>query len=725
MSILKKNQNKRSELGELVAEIETAMNESGTKYASATNVTSVISLESLNESDAIAITGVAEDLTAVLNTAIEDVGNATESLGLEGISPQQVEAGVMIALASGDPASYARAATAGTVHGKSGIKTSVPTTAGIAGSLDMRDSVAMEAFDNTELAKMIPYSIAFNIRATRQDEFVETFYPTTVVSPENGGLDITIDFVSVFNTVKRSTRGESTDFNQRNLLDAVTDASILADESTDLVPFLQADGSNADLFVDPALVAPTVRVISDVNVPTAPLAIGKELDLIGASNHPGLIGANVLDSTDSLDPRLFIENTYLANPWDNAGTPAVDVFKFNVSRLPRSGFVSSIEGSGRELTLNFPSNAIIIDAATLTVDGVAPGSLTDIATGDLSVRLGVNLSGNAHAEFGTVQVISAPVTVIDIIDVDGKAIAKDAGVGLAIVNALADMHVFGYDLNASRTNSNRRTRGLLLNNNQQTERAAIALGAPISIPVPVGSNNEAADLESLINAARIRNINNGVTTLLNYADSLRSYVSNVRSGRNSGNVEGIAQYVVNPFYEEITLDLTTALNSIRSKDRAEDVSSALINAIRDLAYRMYRESAYQPALDASSFGSKKAKLVIGTDTVIQRHLMVEGDSRTFGVTFNDAKIVSSFDSRMANKIILTFTRDGVEGTADPLSFGTHAWIPELVGSMTVTRDGATYKEPMVQPRNRHINHLPVMAVINVTGLEEVMVGRVG
>jgi len=293
------------------------------------------------------------------------------------------------------------------------------------------------------------------------------------------------------------------------------------------------------------------------------------------------------------------------------------------------------------------------------------------------------------------------------------------------VTALANARVIGYDLKAARTNSNRRTRGLMLDTLETTNRFAIPLGAPLSAPSPIGSNRDARDLEALISAARIRNSNNAVTTLLNYADTLKAYVGGSKRKDAVPSIEGMGRFLVKPFYEEVTLDLATEITSIRDMDRAQDINSLLVNAIRDVAYRMYRDSAYQPALNASPTGSQKARLLIGTDIVLQRHLMVTGDTRTFGIAFEDHKIVSTFDSRMEGKIILTFTRDGAQDGPDPLCFGTHAWIPELASSVMVNRDGATYPEAMVQPRNRHINHLPVMAVINVTGLEEALTKKTG
>ncbi|MNG38253.1 hypothetical protein D3C84_1258870 [compost metagenome] len=44
--------------------------------------------------------------------------------------------------------------------------------------------------------------------------------------------------------------------------------------------------------------------------------------------------------------------------------------------------------------------------------------------------------------------------------------------------------------------------------------------------------------------------------------------------------------------------------------------------------------------------------------------------------------------------------------------------------MMVQRDGGTYPEAMVQPRNLHINHLPIMAIIKVKGLDKVLTNKI-
>lgn len=721
MSLLKIAGKGASPLQQLVNDISTVMKENGSDFVSTQHTKQICSMESLSPSELDSLNLSAQSIAETLRGTFETLSDRGDALGFESLSPSQLEAGVIAAMAAGNPVGYARAALTNIAKSSNGIPVVSAESSGAYGRLDFRDDVSMEAFDEKALADMIPYSIAFNVQASRQDEFGETFYPTVVVSPDSGGLDITVDRTTVFNAVKHQVSGKTTNFSQRNLVEAVSDASILADESTALVPYVHENGENEHVFIAPALVAPTIRRIAGIDVTTAPMLIGQEVDLLGVSQHPQLVGAGIIDHTDAIDGRMYLDKVYMTLP---AGAnplvvPAV-AMKFDVSRLPRNAFNKSVEGAAREMTLNFRSEALVMNAGTTAVDGSAPAQLQLIRDLDYTVRLAINVTGHTHVEFGTVQVVSAPVSVVGIKDADGNDISMTAGQGLVIVTALAGITIAAYDLGASRTNSNRRTRGLLLNNIRETERFAIPLGAPISAPSPIGSDRDARDLDSLIAAARIRNSNNAITTLLNYADTLRSYVQNRRLGHGVPSIEGVGRHLVVPFYEEKYLDLTEAMNSIRSKDRAEDISATLVNQIRDLAYRMYRDSAYQAALDASSVGAKKPVLVVGTDTVLARHLLVQGDNRTFGTSFENAKVVTSLDSRMDNKIVLTFAREGNGGAPDPLSFGAHAWIPELTTSIMVARDGATYQEAMVQPRSRHINNLPIMAVINVAGLSDVM-----
>lgn len=726
MSIFTIDSNRGTPMEAMVKALKANLNDGGSAFKNPTAAAAVASLESIDSTARQQLHMVSQDVADMVRGVLADLReDSSLDMGMEEFTDTQIAAGVMSALAFGDTAKYAQAALNPTARSADGVNMVSAESIGPAGSLDFRDEPAMglEAFDETKLNEMMPYSIAFNIQAARQDEFSEAFYPTVVVSPDTGAVDITVEFTSVFNHVKRSGKGDATDFKQVNLLDARRDHTILEDEAIALVPYMKPDDSSDDKFVDKNIIAPYNVVISNNEVRTAPLAVGKKLDLIGISDHPGLIGEGVLDNTDSVHKAISIANLYLHTVADDNGTLVNEVFKFPVGGLPRTTFTPAPEGNGLEMVLNMNLNALNFTSATKTMSGAASIALADVTTNDLQVRLGVSASGTADLQFGTLQVTPTRLEVLEVLDADGNSVALSTGVGASIVAAVEAMKVIGYDIKASRTNTNRRTQGLLLNNNQETDRFAIPLGSPISAPSPTGSDRSTRDLESLVNTARIRNSNNAVTTLLNRAESLRLYAENRAKGLGKVNIEGIARHVVHPFFEEVTINMPDIMNSIRSKDRAEDISSTFVNAIRDLVYRAYRESGYQSALDASSTGSKKPSVIIGTDSVIQRHLMVEGDTRTLGVTFEDVQIVQTLDQRMKNKIVIAFTRKSAGGTVDALSFGAHAWIPELTSSMQVNRNGSMYREAMVQPRSRHVNNLPIMMVVNVEGLEDVMIGK--
>lgn len=719
MSLLKRNGSAGSPLAAVVAALRTTIDAQGTDFGSKEITQQVLSMESLQPAELAELIRTSDNITQDIRSAFAGLRPSLEEMGEDGeeLTATQLEAGAIAAMAAGNPAEYAEMATRSRADG-AGVDGVVELEAGGAnGTVDTRETPSLESFDERELQKFLPYSIAFNVKASKQDPMSEMFYPTTIVPPEIGGLDVVVRRTLVHNAIQHAASGKRTDWKRKNLIEAAVDHTILADESTALVPTVLANDSNADMFVPAALVARSVRKISNVSVTTAPLIIGKELDLLGLSQHPGLIGAGVIDHTDAIDSAINLEQLYIQLDADT-------VIPFSTRRLARSAFVKSVEGDGREMNLQFKSIDLVLDKATTNVAGALPVFLDAVRTAKYTVRLAVNVTGEFNLQLGNGRLYASPITVESIVDEFGNELSLTTGAGATVVTSLAAAAVIGYDLKAARTNSNRRTRGLLLDVNDQVFRFHIPLGSPISAPSPAGSNRDSRDLEALISAARVRNTNNAVTRLLNYGDTLKAYVGAVQRKETTPQVEGVGRFLVKPFFETVELDMEAQINSIRDMDRAADVNALLVNTIRDVSYRMYRDSGYQPALNASVNGSQHPKLLIGTDVVLQRHLMVSGDNRTFGIAFPEFQIESSFDTRMKDTIIVTMTRQGQVEGADPLSWGTHAWIPELASTMMVARDGGTYPEAMVQPRNLHINHLPLMAIIKVKNLDKVLKNRI-
>lgn len=720
-------------LNQLAQNLAAHIRTNGDDFVSASTTGALVSMESVDVVTASSLNNTFDNVKATLRRELGQIKHLAQAFGLEADASASdeeraeyaqrldtaIEAGAMAAMAAGNPEAYARAAYHGQPQAEAGV-TIVDSMGGdTPAGMDYRGNVAMEAFNDKELRDHLPYSILFNIFASRQDDFSEMFFPTVVVPPDQAGLDVTVARMQVFNEIRHQASGNKVDFGKRNLIDAAVDHTILADEHTRLVPVVQQDGSSDDKFVAPAIVAPFSVRVGNYDVPTAPLLLDKEIDLIGISQFQPLLGAGVIDHSDDVDARVNLDELYLSL----GGSKGV---AFPVGRLARSGFNKTVEGNSRLTGLQFTSTDLVIDKDTKAVDGTAIAGFAGIVSGNYTVRLGVNVSGELNVEFGNVKVWAASVTVASIQDANGNSVSTASGAGAQIVSDLAGLKIVGYTLRANRTNANRRTRGHLLDTVYETQRYTMPLGSPLSITSPVTSDGgrDAADQKALIAAARMRNSNNAVTAIFAIADQLREATKGPRLpvGHVSG-VGGLGRHLVDAFFEELELDLVQSINSIKSQDRAQDVSATIVNAIRDVAYRMYQATKIQPAIDAvTGVAGEAPVLLVGTDQVLIRHLLVNGDSRTFGTVFDKAIVKASTDRRMYGKIVISMSRQGAEG-ADPLTFGTHGWMSELIATMPISRNGATTREATVQPRTLHINNLPVLAIITVKGLTKVLVDK--
>src|SRR5690606_36070775 len=355
--------------------------------------------------------------------------------------------------------------------------------AGNYGYMD-RAHPAMEAFDNSNLSDFIGHSIVYNIQASKQDEFGEGFFRTVVITPDNGGVDLSIRNLLVFNHFIHGTDGTPVDAGKRRLLEACIDHKILADESTTLVPEVLVDGSNADAFVAASVVAPRDLELPNRRVRTAPLKVGKRLDLIGLSQPSKIAKNGVHDAHDTLDRMVGIKSVYMA-----VGGEAV---KFDIKGLPRTFFVKGPEGRNREMVLHYVTRSLQLNEATKLADGSAPqqAALAEIIANKLVVNIGFSLTGDVDVELGNIQVHGTPVEVASIFTAPGEKLDLTTGTGKTIVDGLAGLSVIGYEANARLTNSNKRERGLQLDLNTYTERYPVPIGAPLTVPTPHGEQSD-------------------------------------------------------------------------------------------------------------------------------------------------------------------------------------------------------------------------------------------
>jgi hypothetical protein len=587
-------------------------------------------------------------------------------------------------------------------------------------------SFSMEAYDERENKNAMLYTITYNMQAARQDEFGETFFPTITITPDQVGFGVSVDLMTVFDGIERKISGAFEDFKRKNIIRAVADPSVLKREQTRVVPVVRAPQTDA-YFVPAAVVPAQAILIEGESITTAPLKTGVKLDLLGISQTQELLAKGVMDNTDALDPAISLQNVYVTFT-NGADT---DVIRFNTINLPLAGFNYNPQSNYREMVLNFKSNSVLINGKTKRADGTDLVALAavyngtpGVGTDDFIVRLELQVTGSVNIETGETTVFGNLVSTYTVQDANGNLLDLTVAPAAAIAGVVNSGAIAGYDLSAYRTNMNRRQRGQLINTTRFTQLYNVPLRSPITAIHPINTDDaiEASDIQALVTATRIRTSNDAVTALINSAAVLREYVD-ARDFIGAGpEVMGVGRFFVRPVYYQDSIDMNTAIDSIKSHERAADIQAVLVNKIRDLAYRMYRDSEYKAAADALAGGiAPVPTVVIGTDPVLARYLTVTGDLRTLGGEF-DVRIVSTLDNRVQGKIFISFGvfNEQRNTLVHPLNFGNMFWAPELVLTANISRGNTISKETVVQPRYLFVTHTPVMSVIEVDNVPDVL-----
>jgi hypothetical protein len=592
--------------------------------------------------------------------------------------------------------------------------------------------LSLEAYDERDNRTLVQYSTAYNLAASRQDEFGETFFPTVVVTPDQAGFSMSVRLIQVYQEQQRNVSGVvNPNFQKKNVIQAYIDPTILQNDQTKIVPVYQS--ASAAMFVSPSLVATQTVTVGTDDVDTGPLAMGVELDLMGISQRESLIATGVLDSTDAIDKLVNLENLYLQV--QNTGGTVKEVIKLPTLRMPLSNFVAANQGLDQRVTLNFYTDSMPINAMTTQYNGSPSVLLAPLVSAGYNVRLSIRVSGELNLQLGQTSLFAANVQVFSVKDNTGTLLSTASGNGETIANLFANSTLLGYDLSARFANMNRRQRGQLLDVSTYTQIYQVPLLSPITVPRPMtqGNSTDASDLAALIATTQIRTSNAAVTALQDIEATLASFQDtntedNAILDFDNGIIPrelGIASFLVQPYFQTFTMNIPDVIDSLTSSQRFEDIRNAIVNKIRDSAYRMYRDSGYKAAADTLYGGLAPAPtLLVGTDPVLKRYIIVDGDLRTAGITF-DVKVVETMNINVKDKIYLTFgTKSGMEGTPDPLHFGFMAWKPELTIVLPLHRNGANSKELTVCPSFRHFGNLPVLTTIYVEGIEDVIDSKV-
>jgi hypothetical protein len=694
-----------SALGALVTGLQMHLAQSGqAAFASKADAGRFVAMEGISDVDLGNLQRATSDLKSTLSSVLTAAGEHIK------VGSVAMESAQVAAMLSADPTAV--------VNHKVVQPKSTPNDVYIPARSEVpRMREAMEAYDEKENRNAAVYSVAYNMMASRQSEFGEALFPTVVVDPSQVGYTVSIQLVQVNNEVRRNINGNVDQFNRKNIVHAVRDPSILANSVTKVVPvFRTGANDSSDKFVDDALMPAKTVDLNGEAVMTSALAFNTPLSLIGLSQTDALLAAGVMDSTDALDSALALQALYVR--LDGATD---EVISFNVRKAPRAVFNHTVQGNYRQMQLNFTTKSLKVDKDKKKYDGAASTILAPVVSGDYTVQLGVSVNGEVNLETGELQLLASKVIVVSVTDSAGVVHTPDSAPVAAIVALFNGAQAVGFDLDARRTNSNRRQRGQLLDVTQYNQHYAVPLLSPITTPRPLGQGDQtdASDLAALITATRIRTDNDAVRALLDADALLGEFVKGNEQIGDTPEVMGVARFITTPYYESKDFDAAVVTNSTKSSEKDADIQGALVSLLRNMAFRMYTDSGYKAAADALSGGNAPTPtIVIATDPVIARYLNIFGDIRLLGDSFN-VKVVSTLNIQMRGKLFMTFgAYEGTEGAPNPLHFGNMAWKPELVLVLPLHRNGGNSKELTVQPSYEHIVNLPILARVDVTGLTE-------
>ncbi len=711
MSFFTKSKSQRAVVGDRVS-------------AAVDQVTAVIN-QSMRSSDAKTLARVSLATENFSETEARDLEEASNNLfasleslfsGSKALKGYNATTGTMAAIMAGDPMKYVSTPVSRQIVQ---TRDTVAVENYFGNSNQEKLSPIFEQYDDRDNRNVVTYSSVYNA-GINQDEFGEAYFPTIPVPPDNVGLAVTARLIQVYNDKTRDATGNLTNFEFRNIIRAPIDPTILKSELTRIVPVYRAGGATDSTKYFSTVVPAAPIVVDGESITTAPLKCGTTFDLLGISQTDSMLASGLNDATDAVDPSASLQSLYVKLDHD--------VVKFNVKNIVTSNFVASPQGDNRLMVLNFQAT-LAINAKTTNADLTPLVDLATVVTNKLLVKVSLNVSGNMNLGQQTpCTVFGNTVTVQSVQNQDGELLDLTASPASDVVAAFRNATIDSFDILAYRANTNRRNRGQLIDTRYFTQVYNLKLHSPLTVLRPVTSDGQTdtSDLTSLVAATRALVSNRAVDRMIEVADLLREQTDARDLDVMTVPILGQGRFYVKPTFLEANLDMAVEINSLRSADRAIDTQQLMINKIRDMAYRLYRDSGYGVALDSVYGGAAPIPtVIIGADPVMARYLSLDGELRTLGEKFG-CKVVTTWNELWTGKISIAFgIFDGEsEAKPNPLHFGNLGWKPALTLVLPIARNGQISKELCVQPCFDHIVNTPVLGMINVSNIESVIASNV-
>ena len=650
--------------------------------------------------------------------------SATEGTQNEEIilTEAQEKAGVHAAAMADNPAEWAKKAIEATNEAQAINNTE--------DGVEFSDRVVMEAYDDSNFKDAVGYSVVWNIVAARQSNAVENIWPTLTLEPQRSHIEAIVQFQVFHQEVRHKSTGDKVDFGRILMLETIVNGELLDDNIIKCVPVYEETVSDQH-FIDPTIIAHREVTVDGETVTTGPLLVGVEHGLLGLSQAAigGLTGE--LNSASQLAPMPRMENLYVRITNKNG---KASVVRIDATVLSRGSFVGNQEGNIRDTSLNMNAPGLGLDAKTVDVTGAPAEALAFLRTPAFQnhrLEYQMKVYGDCNLETGNteIQPANGRISSVKIRQAFGHFSAeKDTVVAKELTDAISKIELIAYDIDASRTNIDRRQRGPLTNVTAEFEKYYVRLGSPISTIFPATEAQSNVDLIAPMTATRIKNDFYGIKALFRYSEVLSGLAISNDATLPRAPIKAIGRHIMTPYYKHYVISAVDILDSNRSKNKLEDLQHAILNYMRDAIIRGMRDSKLELALQVQT-GSADSKhtLAMITNQILGKYLFQLGDTRILGslpypvvADTHASELLGTYGSD-EHELFIVPTLPGTQ--ANPLSFGHHLWKPELASTLQVTRDNSTNREIVVQPCNEWHMFCPWILRFTIKDLTHAMTAK--
>ena len=666
-----------------------------------------------------------EEVSAIMSEAQADIEGGDDSEGVTagasaGVENYGMSAGVRTAIRQLVHSARSEA-DARKYHAMTSAYT--PNGAGQGKAMNAHDFAAgIEAFDSTDYRNTVARSIAYAAATVGQGAVAEAVFKTEILTPDQGNYQFRVLIPTVYDEAARDVNGNPYDLQPRRLVDATRYKDILIDDLTEVVPVYKV--ARATKFADPAVVTPWTTTRDGMTFTTSALALGVSMDLVALNSLEEIANRGASNSTDSLDRGVSLDSIFLKVRVGSATT----IFVVNTSGMLGHHFQPGQEGLQTALFLNF-SNTIYISALTPTLDGAPAAVLAPILAldPDAVVSLTLTMHGNLDQEKANISVSAGQMAYANLYarsDTGHRRTTITDPTTVAAAEAAfaaGNISVVGWLPKARVSNVNRRDQGHVMRVQTKYTSFPVYLNSPFTARTAAGGNHDAdkAELRKLaFVAARISNDLAAHATIWDNIENLRQWkgMGNETTDFAWAQLGYVADDYIEPFFDEITVDLLRDVNSTGSAMKLNDITATLALNITDLGLTAIRESNINSALAILGAPDYKVDIIAACDPYTEAYLRLIGDARTAGSGYKVIP-VSTVDERWRDVITLSL-RVTLEGDASILNSGKHLNMPRYVTDLVIPRDGAVTNEVTIQTRRQYIITCPIAAVINVANLSK-------